>query len=175
VRTGEQRKAHAGAEGSAREQNCRRQRAGAEGSARGRRAHGRRAARGSRRQRAGVEGTGGGQRVGAEGSAHGRREHGKRTARGSRRQHAREERTGGRQRAATFHFYAPRARSRWIPTICCRLFFFPMRPECLNRAQGDASTHQATPFSPRSWRQQRSKILHAPTLKRRSGDALRTP
>jgi hypothetical protein len=55
ARTGEQRKAHAGAEGSAREQKV---------------------------ARAGEERTGGGQRAGVEGSARGRRAHGKRTTRG---------------------------------------------------------------------------------------------
>jgi hypothetical protein len=161
ARTGEQRKVHAGAEGSAREQNCRRQRAGAEGgSAREQkvaRAGEEHTEEGSAREqkaaRAGEEHTGGGQREGAEGSARGRRAHGKRTTRGSRRQRAREEHTGGRQRVATFRFYAPRARSRWIPAVCCRPFFFPTRPERLNRAQGDASTHQVMPYSPRSWRQ----------------------
>jgi hypothetical protein len=152
ARTGEQRKAHAGAEGSAWEQNCRRQRAGAEGGS----------AREQKAARAGEERTRGGQREGAEGSARGRRAHGKRTTRGSRRQRARQ----------LFVSTRP-ARSRWIPAVCCRPFFFPTRPERLNRAQGDASTHQVMPYSPRSWRQRRSKILHAPTLKRRSGDALK--
>jgi hypothetical protein len=85
------------------------------------------------------------QRAGAEGGSARKQKaaRGKRTAHGSRRQRAREERTGGRQRARQLFVSTrpARAHAGFPPSP----FFFPTRPERLNRAQGDTSTHQATP------------------------------
>jgi hypothetical protein len=103
-----------------------------------------------------------GQRAGAEGSSHGRAE--------------------GSMCGSPIFFplspFYPGAPCFFLSTRPCALmlvsamvhtfFFFPTRPEHLNRSK-------ATPYSPTSWRHQRSKLLHAPMLKCCSGDTMRTP